>query len=319
MNKEVLTMMDFNSKIYVAGHLGMVGSSIVRALNRAGYYNIIGKSIDELDLCNQNEVNLFFKKEKPDYVILAAAKVGGIMANIQSPADFIWINTMIECNIIKACHDFGVKKMLFLASSCIYPRLCPQPMKEEYLMDGKVEPTNEGYALAKIVGLKMCEFFSKQYGDNFVSIMPCNLFGMFDNFDPEKSHVIPALIRRFHEAKVNNDEKVVVWGTGNARRELLFTDDVADACVFMLNEYNDREFLNVGAQRDYTIREIAEIIKKVVGFKGEIEFDTSKPDGMPQKLMDSTKLYNYGWKPKHSFEESLEITYKWFLDNVYGR
>lgn len=312
-------MMDFNSKIYVAGHLGMVGSSIVRALNRAGYYNIIGKSIDELDLCNQNEVNLFFKKEKPDYVILAAAKVGGIMANIQSPADFIWINTMIECNIIKACHDFGVKKMLFLASSCIYPRLCPQPMKEEYLMDGKVEPTNEGYALAKIVGLKMCEFFSKQYGDNFVSIMPCNLFGMFDNFDPEKSHVIPALIRRFHEAKVNNDEKVVVWGTGNARRELLFTDDVADACVFMLNEYNDREFLNVGAQRDYTIREIAEIIKKVVGFKGEIEFDTSKPDGMPQKLMDSTKLYNYGWKPKHSFEESLEITYKWFLDNVYGR
>ena len=229
-------MMDFNSKIYVAGHLGMVGSSIVRALNRAGYNNIIGRSIDELDLCNQNEVNLFFKKEKPDYVILAAAKVGGIMANIQSPADFIWINTMIECNIIKACHDYGVKKLLFLASSCIYPRLCPQPMKEEYLMDGKVEPTNEGYALAKIVGLKMCEFFSKQYGDNFVSIMPCNLFGTFDNFDPEKSHVIPALIRKFHDAKVKNEPKVVVWGTGNARRELLCTDDVADACVFMLNE-----------------------------------------------------------------------------------
>lgn len=312
-------MIDINSKIYVAGHRGLVGSSIVRNLKKKGFNNLLLKTHDELDLCNQKSVNDFFKLERPDYVVLAAARVGGIIANIESPADFCWENNMIQCNVIKACHDYNVKKLLFLASSCIYPRLCPQPMKEEYLLEGKVEPTNEGYALAKINGVKMCEYFKTQYGDNFISIMPCNLYGPNDNFNPLKSHVVPGMIRRFHEAKITGAKEVTVWGTGEARRELLFVDDLAEASIFMLQEYNGKQFLNCGTNEDYSIRELAEMIKQIIGFNGNIVFDKSKPDGMPQKLMDSTKLNSIGWKPNNTIYEGLEKTYKWYIDNIYNK
>ena len=308
-------MMDKNMKFYIAGHRGMVGSAIYRQLIQAGYKNIVVRTSAELDLRVQKDVLDFFLKEKPDCVILAAAKVGGIMANIEAPAEFLYDNLMIQCNVINAAYESGVKKLLFLGSSCIYPRLCPQPMKEEYLMDGKVEPTNEGYAVAKIAGMKLCEMYNRQYNTQYISVMPCNLYGIGDNFDPIKSHVVPAMIRKFHLAKIQEKEKVEVWGTGKARRELLFTDDMADACLFLLERYEGDGFFNVGTGDDLSIRELAETVKDIVGFKGDIVFDASKPDGMPQKLMDVSKLTSQGWKYKTSLVAGLKKTYEWFLEN----
>lgn len=304
-----------NSKIYITGHRGMVGSAIKKCLNLNGYNNIIYRTSDELDLRNQKKVSLFFEQEKPEIVILAAAKVGGIMANMSAPAEFLYDNLMIESNIIHSSYKNNVKKLLFLGSSCIYPRLSRQPMKEEYLMDGKVEPTNEGYAVAKIAGMKLCEMYNKQYGTNYISVMPCNLYGPGDNFNPVRSHVVPGLIRKFHDAKVNNLPSVEVWGTGKARRELLFTDDLADACLFLLKKYQGNDFFNVGMGIDITIGELAEIIKDIVGYNGKILFDKTKPDGMPQKLLDITKLKEAGWYYKTGLKDGLKITYQWYLDN----
>lgn len=308
-------MLTKQSKIFIAGHRGMVGSAIHRKLQENGYTNFVLRTSKELDLKIQADVEAFFEREKPDCVVLAAAKVGGIMANMESPAMFLYDNLMIQSNVIHSAYQNGVKKLLFLGSSCIYPRLSPQPMKEEYLMDGKVEPTNEGYAVAKIAGMKMCEMYNRQYGTDYISVMPCNLYGYGDNFDPVRSHVVPAMIRKFHEAKVNNDTEVTVWGTGNARRELLFADDMADACVYLLESYSGNEFFNVGSGSDVSIRELAETVKEVVGYTGNIVFDTSKPDGMPQKLMDVSKLKDAGWIYKTELKDGLLKTYRWYLDN----
>lgn len=302
-----------DAKIYVAGHRGMVGSAIVRKLKELGYTNIITRTHAELDLTDQKATREFFEKERPEYVFLAAAKVGGILANDKYSADFIYENIMIEANVIKAAHDFGVKKLLFLGSSCIYPKYAPQPMKEEYLLTGELEPTNEAYAIAKIAGLKMCQHFRKQYGDNFISVMPTNLYGPNDNFDLETSHVMAALIRKFHEAKVRNDPYVVVWGTGKPRREFLYVDDLADAVVFLMNNYDGDMWINIGTGEDISIRELAELIKDIVRYKGEIKFDTSKPDGTPRKLLDVLRLHELGWKHKTSLEEGIRKTYEWFL------
>lgn len=265
-----------DSKIYIAGHRGMVGSAIMRCFKSHGFNNIIGRTSRELDLRNQADVKEFFMEERPDYVVLAAAKVGGIMANIESSAEFLYDNLAIQNNVIDYSHKYGVKKLLFLASSCIYPRLAPQPMKEEYLLDGKVEPTNEGYAIAKIAGLKLCEMYNRQYGTGYISVMPCNLYGIGDNFDPMRSHVVPALIRKFHDAKVNRTESVVVWGTGKARRELLFSDDLAEACFYLMQNYSGNDFFNVGMGTDVSIKELSEIICGIVGYEGKIVFDTEK-------------------------------------------
>lgn len=308
-------MLTKQSKIFIAGHRGMVGSAIHRKLQENGYTNFVLRTSKELDLKIQADVEAFFEREKPDCVVLAAAKVGGIMANMESPAMFLYDNLMIQNNVIHSAYQNGVKKLLFLGSSCIYPRLSPQPMKEEYLMDGKVEPTNEGYAVAKIAGMKMCEMYNRQYGTDYISVMPCNLYGYGDNFDPVRSHVVPAMIRKFHEAKVNNDTEVTVWGTGNARRELLFADDMADACVYLLESYSGNEFFNVGSGSDVSIRELAETVKEVVGYTGNIVFDTSKPDGMPQKLMDVSKLKDAGWIYQTELKDGLLKTYRWYLDN----
>ncbi len=293
----------------------MVGSAIMRCFQAQGYHNIIGRTSKELDLRNQADVNDFFASEKPEYVVLAAAKVGGIMANIESPAEFLYDNLAIQNNIIQSSFQYGVKKLLFLASSCIYPRLAPQPMKEEYLLDGKVEPTNEGYAIAKIAGLKLCELYNRQYGTDYISVMPCNLYGIGDNFDPVRSHVVPGLIRKFHEAKVTDAAEVVVWGTGKARRELLYTDDLAEACLFLLQTYSGSSFFNVGMGVDVTIAELAEMIKGVVGYQGKVIFDRTKPDGMPQKLLDVTRLKEAGWHYKTELKDGLQQTYQWYLDN----
>lgn len=308
-------MLTKQSKIFIAGHRGMVGSAIHRKLQENGYTNFVLRTSKELDLKVQADVEAFFEQEKPDCVVLAAAKVGGIMANIESPAVFLYDNLMIQNNVIHSAYQNGVKKLLFLGSSCIYPRLSPQPMKEEYLMDGKVEPTNEGYAIAKIAGMKMCEMYNRQYGTDYISVMPCNLYGYGDNFDPVRSHVVPAMIRKFHEAKINNNTEVTVWGTGNARRELLFTDDMADACVYLLESYSGNDFFNVGSGSDVSIRELAGTVKEVVGYTGDIVFDTSKPDGMPQKLMDVSKLKESGWTYKTELKDGLAKTYRWYLDN----
>ena len=258
-------------------------------------------------------------REKPEYVILAAAKVGGIMANIKAPAEFLYDNLAIQNNIIEASHINGVKKMLFLASSCIYPRESPQPMKEEYLLAGKPEPTNEGYALAKIIGIKLCEMYNRQYGTDYISVMPCNIYGIGDNFDLDNSHVVAALIRKFYEAKIKDADKVEVWGTGNARRELMFVDDLADACFYLFNNYSGNEFFNVGTGIDHSIKELVKIISDVVGYEGKIEFDTSKPDGMPQKLMDISKLKDKGWVAKTSLREGIEKTYKYYQEEVINK
>jgi GDP-L-fucose synthase len=306
--------MELSAKILILGRSGLVGSSIENEFRRRGYLNIIGLRSKQLDLTRQALVEEYFEKERPDYVILAAAKVGGIMANIQAPAQFIYENLAIQNNVIHSAYKHEVKKLLFLASSCIYPRLSPQPMREEYLMDGKLEPTNEGYALAKIAGLKMCQMYNKQYGTNFISVMPCNIYGIGDNFNPEQSHVVAGLIRKFHEAKVNNKEYVNVWGTGIARRELMFNEDLADACLFLFENYSGNDFFNIGTGQDVSIKELAELIKGVVGFKGQIKYDYSKPDGMPQKLLDITKLNQVGWVCKTELKDGIRKTYEWFLD-----
>ncbi|GAB4206583.1 MAG: GDP-L-fucose synthase [Bacteroidia bacterium] len=307
--------MEKTAKIYVAGHRGMVGSAIYRKLQQEGYTNIITKTSKELDLRRQAEVEKFFETFRPEYVFLAAAKVGGILANNTYRAEFLYDNLMIQNNVIHASYKYGVKKLLFLGSSCIYPKLCPQPMKEEYLLSGYLEPTNEPYAIAKITGIKMCEAYRDQYGCNFISAMPTNLYGPNDNYDLNNSHVLPALIRKFHEAKVNNQKQVTVWGTGTPRRELMHVDDLADACLFLMNNYNEKKFVNVGTGKDISIGELAELVKKIVGYEGKITFDTSKPDGTPKKLLDLTYLHSMGWKHSIELEEGIKMTYDDFLKN----
>jgi GDP-L-fucose synthase len=308
-------MMNKDSKIYVAGHRGLVGSAIVRRLEETGYKNLVYKTSKELDLRDKNAVDSFFAEEKPEFVFLAAAKVGGIIANNIYPADFIRDNLMIQTNIIDASYRSDVKKLLFLGSTCIYPKFAPQPMKEEHLLTGELEPTNEPYAIAKIAGIKMCQSYNRQYGTKYISAMPTNLYGPNDNFDLHTSHVMPALIRKFHEAKESNTPFVEVWGTGTPKREFLYSDDLADACVFLMNEYEDNEIVNIGVGNDISIKELAESIKQVVGFEGEIKFDTTKPDGTPRKLVDVTKLNSLGWEAGTSLEEGLEKAYQWFLEN----
>lgn len=307
--------MNKQDKIYVAGHRGMAGSAIMRELQRQGYENIITRTHAELDLCRQDLVEEFFEQEKPDCVVLAAAKVGGIMANMEAPASFLYENLMIQNNVIHSAYKNGVKKLLFLGSSCIYPRLSPQPMKEEYLLDGKVEPTNEGYAIAKIAGMKLCEMYNKQYGTDYISVMPCNLFGYEDNFDPIRSHVVPAMIRKFHEAKCNEIPEVVIWGTGQARREFLFADDMANACVYLMENYSGNDFFNVGMGVDISISELAELIKTIVGYEGKIVYDSTKPDGMPRKLMDVSRLRDAGWGYQTEMTDGLKKTYQWYLEH----
>lgn len=308
--------MNKDSKIYVAGHRGLVGSAIVRNLEEKGYTNIICRTHKELDLTNQEAVRNFFETEKPEYVFLAAAKVGGINANNTYPADFIYENLMIQNNVIKAAHDFNVTKLLFLGSTCIYPKMAPQPIKEDYLLTGSLEETNEAYAVAKIAGLEMCKFFKRQYGDNFISCMPTNLYGPNDNFDLKSSHVMPALIRKFHEAKVNNEETVEVWGTGTPLREFLYVDDMADACVFLMENYDGEQHVNIGTGVEVSIRELAETVRDVVGFNGELVFNTDMPDGTPRKLTTVEKLNNLGWKHKIELREGIESAYSWFLGSL---
>jgi len=317
--------MNLNSKIYVAGHLGLVGGGIWRALERHGCTNLLGRSIDEMDLTNQQAVDEFFAIKKPEYVVLVAAKVGGIVANNTYRAQFLYENLMIEANVIHAAYKHGVKKLLFLGSSCIYPKLAPQPMKEEHLLTGPLEPTNEPYAIAKIAGIRLCDAYNRQYDTNFISAMPTNMYGPGDNYHPENSHVLPAFIRRFHEAREQGLEKVTCWGSGSPLREFLYSDDLAEACVFLLENinYEDVAFedetgtvqshVNVGSGREVTIKELAETVKDVIGFEGQIEWDTSKPDGTPRKLMDSSKLRKLGWSPVVSMKEGIELAYKDFL------
>lgn len=307
--------MELTSKIFVAGHKGMVGSAIVRALEKAGYHNIITKSHKELDLCRQDQVETFFEQEKPDYVFLAAAKVGGIVANSQAPADFMYDNMTLEMNVIHSAWKNGCKKLLFLGSSCIYPRMAPQPMKEDCLLTSALEETNEAYALAKIAGLKYCSYLNKQYGTDFISAMPTNLYGPNDNYHPTHSHVLPALIRRFHEAKEAGLESVSCWGTGKALREFLYVDDLADACLFLMNNYSGDETVNVGTGKELSIKELTELVAKVVGYKGEIQWDSTKPDGTPRKLLDVSKLENLGWKYTVELEEGIKLSYQDFLEN----
>jgi GDP-L-fucose synthase len=302
--------MDKSSKIYVAGHKGMAGSAIVRRLTSEGYNNFILRTSSELDLRDQSAVAQFFKEAKPEYVFLAAAKVGGIYSNNKYRGEFLYDNLMIQSNTIHSAYLNGVKKLVFLGSSCIYPKMAPQPLKEEYLLSGTLEPSNEPYAIAKIAGLKMCEAYYDQYGCNFISVMPTNLYGPNDNYHPENSHVLPALIRKFHEAKLNNQPTVSVWGTGNALREFLHVDDFADACVFLMKNYTEKEFVNIGLGKDISIKELAELVKSVTGFTGDIVFDTTKPDGTPRKLMDTSRINSLGWKPKIKLEQGLESVYR---------
>ena len=317
--------MDFNDKIYIAGHKGMVGSAIVRLLASRGFTNLLMRSHTELDLTNQAKVQFFFQQEKPDYVILAAAKVGGIHANNEYPAEFIYKNIMIEANIINSAYENKVKRLLFLGSTCIYPRAAEQPMKEGALLTGTLEPTNEPYAIAKISGIKLCESYNRQYGSDFRSVMPTNLYGTNDNFHPKNSHVIPGLMHRFHQAKINNTSDLMVWGSGKAMREFLYVDDMAEASLFVLeldktiyqpNTEPMLSHINVGTGIDVNIKDLAEIMKKVVGFNGTISFDPSKPDGAPRKLIDVSRLSNMGWKHKVNLKDGLDKTYKWYLKNV---
>jgi GDP-L-fucose synthase len=299
-----------NEKIYVAGHRGMVGSAILAKLKKQGYSNLVYQTSAELDLRNQQAVQLFFEREKPDYVFLAAAKVGGILANNTYRADFIYENLMIQSNVIHQAYVKGVKKLLFLGSSCIYPKLAPQPLKEEYLLTGSLETTNEPYAIAKIAGIKMVDAYRSQYGCNFISVMPTNLYGNNDNFDLESSHVLPALLTKIHNAKVNDEPEVIVWGSGKPRREFLHADDAASACVFLMNEFNEPGFINLGVGEDITIAKLAELVKGIVGFEGKLVYDASKPDGTPQKLMDISKLKRFGWEATISLEEGIKKVYE---------
>lgn len=309
--------MNKQDKIYIAGHRGLVGSAIVRNLEASGYTNLVLRTSKELNLTSQADVNKFFELEKPNYVFLAAAKVGGIHANDTYPADFIRDNLQIQTNVIDAAYRNNTQKLLFLGSSCIYPKFAPQPMKEEHLLTGELEPTNEWYAIAKIAGIKMCQAYKKQYGFNAISIMPTNLYGPGDNFNLENSHVLPALIRKFHDAKENSLPQVEVWGTGTPRREFLHVDDMADASVYLMNTYDGFDFVNVGVGEDVSIKELAELVKEVVGFEGELTFNTSKPDGTPRKLLDVTRLHSLNWTAKISLTKGLNDTYKWYLDHVH--
>ena len=302
------------SKIYVAGHRGLVGAAIIRRLKEAGYENLILRTHKEMDLTHQTSVEAFFKKEKPEYVFMAAAKVGGILANSTYPAEFIYNNLQIQCNVIHSSYLCDVKKLLFLGSSCIYPKHCPQPMKEDYLLSNYLEPSNEPYAVAKIAGIKMCQAYNRQYGMRFISLMPTNLYGPMDNFNLETSHVLPALIRKFHEAKSSGKNSVEIWGTGKPRREFLHVDDLADACLFLMNHYEESEIINVGVGEDLTIRELAEMIAGIVGFDGELLFDTAKPDGTPIKRLDVSKLKALEWQAQTSLEDGIREVYQWYLE-----
>ncbi len=305
--------MEKNAKIYVAGHRGMVGSAIVRELEKKGYTNIVTRTSKELDLRRQDQVEAFFAEEKPDYVFLAAAKVGGIMANSKHPADFMYDNMILEMNVIRSAYENKVKKLMFLGSSCIYPRMAPQPMPENCLLTSALEQTNEAYALAKISGLKYCEYLNKQYGTDYISVMPTNLYGPNDNYHPEHSHVLPALIRRFHEAKENKAKEVVIWGTGTPLREFLYVDDLAEACVYLMNNYSGNETVNLGTGKEVTIKELAETVKEVVGYEGTLTFDTTKPDGTPRKLLDVSKLEGLGWKYHTKLKDGIRLAYEDFL------
>lgn len=304
--------MELNSKIYIAGHKGLVGSAILRALQSKGYHNLVFRTSAELDLRNREEVLHLFEQEKIDYVFLAAAKVGGIGANNDYPADFIRDNLFIQSNVIDSAYQFNVKKLLFLGSTCIYPKFAPQPLKEDYLLTGELEPTNEPYAIAKIAGIKMCQSYNRQFGSKFISVMPTNMYGPHDNFDLKTSHVLPALIRKFHEAKENNALSVEIWGSGTPRREFLHSDDLAEACLFLMKHYDDNEIINVGVGHDISIKELAELVQSVVGYTGEIVFNHSIPDGTPRKLVDVTKIHNLGWKAQISLEDGLRSVYEAF-------
>ncbi|MCR4990989.1 MAG: GDP-L-fucose synthase [Lachnospiraceae bacterium] len=308
--------MEKNDKIYVAGHRGLVGSAIVRSLQRSGYTNIIGRTHKELDLTEQSAVREFFEKERPDIVVLAAAKVGGINANNTAPADFAYENMQIQCNVIECAHKYKVKKLLFLGSTCIYPRMAPQPIPESALLTGPLEETNEAYAIAKIAGLEMCKFFKRQYGDNFISCMPTNLYGPHDNYDLSGSHVMPAMIRKFHDAKVNGKPSVELWGTGSPLREFLYVDDMADACVFLLENYDGEEHVNIGTGKEVTIKELAMTVKDTVGYEGEIIWNKDMPDGTPRKLTNVDKLHALGFTHKVELEEGVKLAYEWFKENV---
>jgi len=309
--------MELSARIYVAGHRGMVGSAICRALKAAGYQNIIERSSADLDLRNQAAVAAFYELEKPEYVFVAAAKVGGIMANNTYRADFLYDNLSIQNNLIHFAWKYEVKKLLFLGSSCIYPKLAPQPLKEDYLLSGPLEPTNEPYAIAKIAGIKMCEAYRDQYGCNFISAMPTNLYGPNDNYHPENSHVLPALIRKFHEAKAQGKQEVEIWGDGSPLREFLYADDLAAACLFLMNNYNERQFMNVGCGEDISIGDLAGLVKKVTGFEGSLRFDTTKPNGTPRKLMDVGRLFATGWRPTVALEEGIALAYRDFLNRYF--
>ncbi len=308
--------MEKKSRIYVAGHRGLVGSALVRRLKEKGYGNLVSRTSKELDLRRQAEVEAFFAQERPDYVFLAAAKVGGILANNTYKAEFIYDNIMISANVIHASYKFAVKKLLNLGSSCIYPKFAAQPMKEEYLLTAQLEPTNEPYAVAKIAAIKLCRYYNEQYKTNFISVMPTNLYGPNDNFDLETSHVLPALIRKFHDAKISNHKSVVLWGTGEPYREFLYVDDFADSCVFLMERYDYREigeFINIGTGKDIRIKDLAELVKKIIGFSGNIQNDLTKPDGAPKKLLDVSRLKTLGWNAKTSLEEGIQKTYEFFL------
>ncbi|MEA2039584.1 MAG: GDP-L-fucose synthase [Thermodesulfobacteriota bacterium] len=307
--------MNKDSKIYIAGHLGLVGSAIQRKLRELGYENLLFRAKQDLNLMRQKKVEEFFDQERPDYVFLAAAKVGGVWANSTLPAEFIYNNLAIQTNIIHASYLYNVKKLLFLGSSCIYPRECPQPMKEEYLLSGYLEPTNEPYAIAKIAGIKMCQSYNRQYGTQYISVMPTNLYGPNDNFDLETSHVLPALIRKCHEARMAGRKEVEIWGTGTPRREFLYVDDLADACVHLMNNYSESEIVNIGVGKDLTIRELADLISMVVGFEGTIRFDPTKPNGTLVKLLDVSRLKCLGWEAKIPLEQGIRDTYQWYLEN----
>ena len=307
--------MNKNSKIYIAGHTGLAGSAILRRSKEDGYKNFILKTHSELDLLDQKAVDAFFKENKPEYVFLAAAKVGGIMANKTQKADFIYNNLEIQNNLIHSSYIYGVKRLLFLGSTCIYPAQSPQPMKEEYLLTGPLEPTNDAYAIAKIAGIKMCQFYNEQYGTNFISVMPTNLYGYNDNFDLEGSHMVPALIRKIYEAKIEGKKSITLWGSGKPIRDILFSDDFADAVVYLMNDYDGNEYFNIGMGEDHTIKEFAELIADIHGYKGEIKWDTTRPDGMYKKQLDVSRLKKAGWSPKYTLREGLEKTIQWFVEN----
>lgn len=311
--------MNKDSKIYIAGHLGLVGSAIQRKLRELGYENLLLRAEQDLNLMRQEKVEEFFSQERPDYVFLAAAKVGGVLANSTLPAEFIYNNLAIQTNIIHVSYLYNVKKLLFLGSSCIYPRECPQPMKEEYLLSGYLEQTNEPYAIAKIAGIKMCQSYNRQYGTQYISVMPTNLYGPNDNFDLETSHVLPALIRKFHEARIAGRKEVEIWGTGTPRREFLYVDDLADACVYLMNNYSESEIVNIGVGKDLTIRELADLISRIVGFEGTIRLDPTKPDGTLVKRLDVTKLSELGWHAGMSLEDGIRQVYQWYLDKSLSR